>query len=103
MSEELVGPLRQVLLTGAVDEDLPGLHIDEVAADDDDARLIVRVVFSEQEQRGDFERIFDDVDMKMLTEATPELTAVAIASWVRLELAEHVSELAAAGRWHSAG
>ena len=99
MADELAAPLRHELIGGVVDEDQPELRITEATIVSDGDLVRVSVDFAQRKQQGHFERPFDETDLQMLTEATPEETAAAIASWVRLELVEYVSELTAAGRW----
>ena len=99
MADELAAPLRRELLDVVIDDEQPELRITEVTIDQDAGGLGLEVAFAQQDQRGRFSRTFDEVDLRMLTEETLEETAAAIATWVRLELVEYVSELTAAGQW----
>jgi hypothetical protein len=99
MGDELDAELRANLLANDFDEDAPDLRIDDVGIETGSRGLTVRVGFSERDQRGELERPFDEIDLQMLTESTPARTAAAIATWVRNELLEYVSELTAARRW----
>lgn len=99
MRDQLAASLRHELLDGLVDEDQPDLRITEVSIIAGKGHLGVNVAFAAKDQHGQFERPFDETDLQMLTEPTLAGTAAAIATWVRLELVEHISELTAAGRW----
>jgi hypothetical protein len=99
MDAELVAALRHELLKGLVDEEYPDLRIVGATIEPEGGCLAVGVDFTDNSQHAHFDRPFDDVDLQMLTEATPSETAAAIATWVRLELLEYISELIVAGRW----
>lgn len=96
---ELDTELRANLAGGVIDSDSPDLRISDVSVERSADQLVIRVAFFERDQRGEYERSFDEIDLQMLTEPTPSGTAAAIATWVRNELLEYVSELTAEGRW----
>jgi len=100
MDQEPAALLHRILVDHPVDEDRPHLRIVAATIDSvEGAPVRVSVVFDRRGQRGTFVRPFDSVDVQMLTDPTPEQTALAFATWVRLELLEHISDLIASGDW----
>jgi hypothetical protein len=97
---EVVPLLERKLVRERVVDDDPDLRIAAASAEiGDGPSLEVRVTWSLLGRTGNFDRMFDPVDVQMLTDPTAEETALAFANWVRWELDEHVSELIAAGEF----
>jgi hypothetical protein len=91
---ELANQLEQALVEQPLLVDRPGLRI--VAARVSSAPGLpvqVTVDYDYRGRHGAFERPFDADELRILTDPELPQTVLAIATWVRDELNEHISDL----------
>jgi hypothetical protein len=98
MDKAFVSRLERRLVEEPVVQDGPRFRIlSAVVSAEADYPVCVRVTVLYRGRRLSFDRPFAPDEVGMLTDPTPEETALAFAVWVRHELAEHVSDLVLSG------
>jgi hypothetical protein len=103
MEQHFFGELERILLAEPVDDGYVELRIVAARVSSTPSSAVqVDVAWEYRDRRGDFSRPFAAEEVQILANPTYDGTALAFATWVRTELAEHISELIAAGEIGSA-
>jgi hypothetical protein len=103
VDQDVIDQLEHLLVTEPVDEDYLDLRIVAARVTSTPSTAVqVDVAWEFRGDTGDFSRPFAAEEVQILANPTYDGTALAFAAWVRTELAEHISELIAAGEMGSA-
>jgi hypothetical protein len=100
VDQEVIDQLERMLVAEPVDSDYQELRI--VAAQVESSQespVDVHVSWSFRGHTGEFPRPFAPDEVQILGNPAYDETALAFAAWIRTELAEHISELIAAGEF----